>query len=427
MKILIIGSGGREHALAWKAAQSSQTEVVFVAPGNSGTATESKLHNVNIAPDDIIGLRDFAKKEAINLTIIGPETPLVNGIVDKFKQVGLACFGPSKSAAMVEGSKSFSKDFMQRHHIPTAEYNVFTDSNAAKDYVKNTGTPIVIKADGLAAGKGVIIANTLEEAHIAIEAMLLHNKFGNAGKHIIIEEFITGEEASFIVMSDGKNILPLASSQDHKARDDGNQGPNTGGMGAYSPAPVVTADIHQRIMSEVIQPTIKGMAAEGSPYIGFLYAGLIITADGTPKVLEFNCRLGDPETQAVMMRLQSDLPELCNAALADQLDRVTAEWDPCAAIGIVLAARGYPDPPQKGDIISGLDHQYPDAVKIFHAGTRQQGNHIVTAGGRVLCVTALGTDIVQARQSAYDNVSRINWEGMFYRKDIAYRAINKTS
>ena len=425
MKVLIVGGGGREHALAWKAAQSEKVDMVFVAPGNPGTAGEDKVSNVDIGAEDISALKTFAEKEKIDLTIIGPENPLVEGIVDEFQQAGLSCFGPSKDAAILEGSKSFSKDFLHRHNIPTAEYQVFTEVDAAKEYVKVKGAPIVVKADGLAAGKGVIIAMTENEAIVAIEDMLAGNKFGDAGHRVVIEEFMQGEEASFIVMSDGKNILPLACSQDHKARDEGDAGPNTGGMGAYSPAPVVTDEMHDRIMREVIEPTIRGMAEEGRVYVGFLYAGVMITKDGTPRVLEFNCRFGDPETQAIMMRLKSDLVNLCQEALAGKLSEVTADWDERAALGVVLASAGYPASASKGDLISGLDNDFPAGTKVFHAGTAQQDNAVVTAGGRVLCVTALGETVLQAQQSAYQAVAKINWDGMFYRKDIGHRAIKR--
>ena len=425
MKVLIVGGGGREHALAWKAAQSEQVEQVYVAPGNAGTSREHKLSNISIGVEDIQGLKDFAVSEKIDLTIVGPENPLVDGIVDEFKQAGLPCFGPSKAAAILEGSKSFGKDFLQRHNIPTAEYQVFTDVDAAKVYAKEKGAPIVIKADGLVAGKGVVIALSEDEAIVAIEEILAGNKFGEAGQRLVIEEFLQGEEASFIVMSDGENILPLASSQDHKARDEGDQGPNTGGMGAYSPAPVVTYEIHDRIMHEVIEPTIRGMADEGREYVGFLYAGVMITADGTPKVLEFNCRFGDPETQPIMMRLKSDLVDLCKAALDGQLNKVSAKWDERAALGVVLASGGYPASVRKGDVITGLDHEFPVGTKIFHAGTLQQDNDVLIAGGRVLCVTSLGKTVSQAQQSAYEAVAKISWNGMFYRKDIGYRAIDR--
>ena len=423
MKVLIVGSGGREHALAWKAAQSEQVELVYVAPGNAGTSREDKLSNISIGAEDIQGLKDFAESEKIDLTIIGPENPLVDGIVDEFKQAGLSCFGPSKAAAILEGSKSFSKDFLQRHNIPTAEYQVFTDVDAAKVYAKEKGSPIVIKADGLAAGKGVVIALSEDEAIVAIEDMLAGDKFGEAGHRVVIEEFLQGEEASFIVMSDGENILPLASSQDHKARDEGDQGPNTGGMGAYSPAPVVTHEIHDRIMHEVIEPTIRGMADEGREYVGFLYAGVMITADDTLKVLEFNCRFGDPETQPILMRLKSDLVDLCKAALDGKLNKMSAEWDERAALGVVLASGGYPASARKGDVITGLDHEFPVGTKVFHAGTKYDGEHVVTNGGRVICVTSLGESVQAAQGNAYRAVDNITWEGMFFRKDIGYRAI----
>ncbi len=426
MKVLIVGGGGREHALAWKAAQSEKVDMVYVAPGNPGTSSEDKVSNVNIVAEDISALKTFAEKEEIDLTIVGPENPLVDGIVDEFRQAGLPCFGPSKDAAILEGSKSFSKDFLQRHNIPTAEYQVFTEVDAAKEYVKAKGAPIVVKADGLAAGKGVIIAMTENEAIVAIEDMLAGNKFGEAGHRVVIEEFMQGEEASFIVISDGENILPLASSQDHKARDEGDTGPNTGGMGAYSPAPVVTDEMHDRIMQEVIEPTIRGMAEEGREYVGFLYAGIMITAEGTPKVLEFNCRFGDPETQPILMRLESDLVELCQAALAGKLNEVTADWDDRAALGVVLVSAGYPASASKGDQISGLDNDFPAGTKVFHAGTARQDNDVVTAGGRVLCVTALGETVLQAQESAYQAVAKINWDGMFYRKDIGHRAIKRS-
>jgi len=425
MRVLIVGGGGREHALAWKTAQSEKVDVVFVAPGNPGTASEDKVSNVDIGAEDISALKTFAEKEAIDLTIIGPENPLVDGIVDEFQQAGLPCFGPSKDAAILEGSKSFSKEFLQRHNIPTAKYQVFTEVDAANEYVKAKGAPIVVKADGLAAGKGVIIAMTENEAVVAIEDMLAGNKFGDAGHRVVIEEFMQGEEASFIVMSDGKNILPLASSQDHKARDEGDAGPNTGGMGAYSPAPVITDEMHDRIMQEVIEPTIRGMAKEGREYVGFLYAGVMITADGVPRVLEFNCRFGDPETQPIMMRLKSDLLELCQAALAGKLNEVTADWDERAALGVVLASAGYPASASKGNVISGLDNDFQAGTKVFHAGTAPQDNAVVTAGGRVLCVTALGETVLQAQESAYQAVAKINWDGMFYRKDIGHRAIKR--
>ena len=423
MKVLIVGGGGREHALAWKAAQSSQVEIVYVAPGNAGTGKEDKLKNIAFDPEDSQGLIDFALAENIDLTIIGPENPLVAGIVDDFSAAGLRCFGPSKAASILEGSKSFTKEFLKRHHIPTGDYRDFTDQNNAIDYVRERGTPIVIKADGLAAGKGVVIARTEEEAIETIKEMLSGNKFGEAGQRVVIEEFLSGEEVSFIVMVDGVNILPLASSQDHKARDEGDKGPNTGGMGAYSPAPIVTDEIHELIMNKVIVPTVKGMAEENRHYIGFLYAGLMISSDKKLNVLEFNCRFGDPETQPIMMRLKSDLVALCNASLDGRLNEVKAEWDQRAALGVVLAAKGYPASANRGDEINGLDSLFNEDVKIFHAGTREENGKAVTAGGRVLCITGLGDNVTQAQQTVYAAISKINWSGMFYRKDIGYRAV----
>lgn len=424
MKVLIIGNGGREHALAWKVAQSAKVSQVFVAPGNAGSATEAGVQNVDIQATDVPGLVKFAQDNQIALTIVGPEAPLVIGVVDAFQTAGLKCFGPSKGAAQLEGSKAFSKNFLARHNIPTAEYQVFTEVEPALAYIAAKGTPIVIKADGLAAGKGVILAQTNAEAEDAVRDMLAGNKFGNAGSRVVIEEFLYGEEASFIVMADGKNVLAMATSQDHKARDNGDQGPNTGGMGAYSPAPVVTRDIHNRIMNEVIYPTINGMAADGLPYTGFLYAGVMVQADGTPKVLEFNCRFGDPETQPIMMRLQSDLSELCLAALDKKLDQVKAQWDTRAALGVVLAAGGYPDDYAKGDVISGLDQVNAPDLKVFHAGTALNANNqVVTNGGRVLCVTALGENVSAAQKRAYEGVAKISWNGCFSRSDIGYRAV----
>jgi len=425
MKILVIGSGGREHALAWKAAQSPEVEKVFVAPGNAGTAREAKLENVAIGVEDIAALVAFARDNAIDLTIVGPEAPLVIGVVDAFEAAGLRCFGPSKGAAQLEGSKAFTKDFLARHNIPTAAYANFTDVDEALAYLKEQGAPIVIKADGLAAGKGVIVAMTQDEAEEAVKDMLAGNAFGEAGHRVVIEEFLEGEEASFIVMVDGEHILPMATSQDHKRVGEGDTGPNTGGMGAYSPAPVVTPEIHERIMKEVIVPTVKGMAAEGNPYTGFLYAGLMITADGAPKVIEYNCRFGDPETQPIMMRLKSDLVALCNAALDRKLDQASAEWDERAAMGVVLAAGGYPGDYGKGDIISGLDGADSADAKIFHAGTTEKDGNVVTAGGRVLCATALGTTVGEAQQKAYALAAKISWNGMFMRRDIGYRAIDR--
>ncbi len=423
MNILIVGGGGREHALAWKAAQSSRADTVYVAPGNAGTALEPGIENVDIDACDIDGLLAFAQRNNIGLTIVGPELPLVAGIVDRFTATGLRCFGPSAGAAQLEGSKTFAKDFLQRHNIPTAAYAVFTDTDAATAYIREQGAPIVIKADGLAAGKGVILAQTEAEAITAVTEMLSGNTFGEAGSRVVVEEYLQGEEASFIVMVDGSHCLPLATSQDHKARDNGDTGPNTGGMGAYSPAPVVTPEIHERVMNEVILPTVNGMQAEGNAFTGFLYAGLMVAADGTPGVLEFNVRFGDPETQPVLLRLRSDLVDLCEAALDGQLDTVTAEWDTRPALGVVLAAGGYPDGYRTGDVISGLDEAEGADCKVFHAGTKQQDGVTVTSGGRVLCVCALGDSIAAAQQRSYACVQSIHWPDMYYRTDIGYRAI----
>ena len=423
MKVLIVGGGGREHALAWKAAQSELVETVYVAPGNPGTELEPGVENVSIPAEDSNALVKFAAGNQIGLTIIGPEAPLVSGIVDAFSQAGLACFGPSARAAVLEGSKAFTKDFLKRHGIPTAAYEVFTDADAALSYIADKATPIVIKADGLAAGKGVVIARTRQEAAAAVTDMLSANKFGDAGHRVVIEEFLSGEEASFIVISDGVHVLPMASSQDHKARDDGDQGPNTGGMGAYSPAPVITPAVHDRIMEEVIEPTIAGMRAEDRTYVGFLYAGVMVSPQGKVKVLEFNCRFGDPETQPVMMRLNSDLVMLCQKALAGQLRGVEVKWDARAALGVVLAAAGYPASASKGNKISGLAQNFGEEVKVFHAGTSRQNGDIITAGGRVLCVTALGEDVTRAQKNTYRAIKKIYWEGMFYRHDIGYRAV----
>ena len=422
MNVLIIGSGGREHALAWKVAQNPKVETIFVAPGNAGTALEAKVKNVNIGVEDIDALATFAK-ENVELTIVGPEAPLVIGVVDAFQEQGLAIFGPTQGAAQLEGSKAFTKDFLARHNIPTGSYANFTEIEPALAYVRQQGAPIVVKADGLAAGKGVIVAMTLEEAEDAIKDMLAGNAFGAAGSRVVIEEFLNGEEASFIVMVDGKNVLPMATSQDHKRVGDKDTGPNTGGMGAYSPAPVVTQEIHNRIMNEVIYPTVKGMAAEGNPYTGFLYAGLMIDADGTPKVIEYNCRFGDPETQPIMMRMQSDMVELCQLALEGKLDQAESKWDPRASIGIVLAAGGYPADYAKGDVISGLPTQEVEGQKVFHAGTTEKEGNVVTNGGRVLCATALGNSVLEAQQQAYSLAKQISWNGMFHRNDIGYRAI----
>jgi len=427
MNVLIIGSGGREHALAWKAAQSEQVENVFVAPGNAGTALENKCSNIGIDVLDFPALASFAENNQVGLTIVGPEAPLVDGIVDYFNERDLRCFGPSKGAAQLEGSKAFTKDFLARHNIPTAEYQTFTEVDSALAYLQEKGAPIVVKADGLAAGKGVIVAMTQQEAQDAVRDMLAGNAFGEAGHRVVIEEFLEGEEASFIVLVDGKNSLPMATSQDHKRVGDGDTGPNTGGMGAYSPAPVVTAEVHDRIMKEVIEPTVAGMAAEGNEYTGFLYAGLMITNDGIPKVIEYNCRFGDPETQPIMMRLQSDLVELCNQALDKSLANAGTQWDDRAAVGVVLAAGGYPGSYDKGLPISGLPEQDASDAKAFHAGTELDNGQVVTSGGRVLCATALGNNVTEAQQQAYVLAEQIQWQDSFYRKDIAYRAIARES
>lgn len=423
MKILIIGGGGREHALAWKAAQSPLAEKVYVAPGNAGTALEPSLENVPIAADDVANLLAFAQQANIDLTIVGPETPLVLGVVDAFTAAGLRCYGPVQKAAQLEGSKAFSKDFMARHRIPTAAYQSFTDVDAATAYIQTQGAPIVVKADGLAAGKGVVVAATEEEAIDAVRDMLAGNAFGIAGHRVVIEEFLRGEEASFIVMTDGAHALAMASSQDHKARDEGDTGPNTGGMGAYSPAPVVTPSVHARAMEEVILPTLRGMAADGIPYSGFLYAGLMVAPDESIKVLEFNCRFGDPETQPIMMRLKSDLPALCLMALEGRLNEASIEWDPRPALGVVMAAGGYPFDYRKDDVISGLPESESPDVKVFHAGTAVAENGIVTSGGRVLCVSALGATVREAQENAYAQVTQIHWKDGFYRKDIGHKAI----
>lgn len=423
MKVLIIGGGGREHALAWKVAQSPLVAQVFVAPGNAGTAREAGLANVDIAVDDLDGLVAFARDEGIDLTIVGPEAPLVVGVVDRFREAGMAIFGPTAGAAQLEGSKSFTKDFLARHAIPTADYRTFTEVAPALAYLAEQGAPIVIKADGLAAGKGVIVAMTLDEAEAAVRDMLEANAFGDAGARVVIEEFLDGEEASFIVMVDGETVLPMATSQDHKRVGEGDTGPNTGGMGAYSPAPVVTDEVHRRIMERVILPTVKGMAAEGHPYTGFLYAGLMIDAEGNPKVIEYNCRFGDPETQPIMLRLVSDLAELCLAGATGALAGKACDWDPRAAVGVVLAAGGYPGSYRKGDVIEGIEAAEATGCKVFHAGTAEQDGQLVTAGGRVLCVTALGEGVSAAAGQAYRGVDAIRWEGVLCRRDIAYRAI----
>lgn len=422
MKLLVIGSGGREHALAWQCAQFETTQAVYVAPGNAGTALEEKIENIDIDAQDVNGLINFAKKHNIDLTIVGPEAPLVIGVVDAFKSEGLAIFGPTKAASQLEGSKAFCKDFLDRHQIPTAFYDVFTEVEPAVQYVKDKGTPIVIKADGLAAGKGVIIANTEKEAEDAINDMLEGNRFGDAGSRVVIEEFLAGEEASFIVMVDGKNILPMATSQDHKARDNGDKGPNTGGMGAYSPAPIVSDAIYQDVMDTVIKPTVEGMAKEGNPYTGFLYAGLMIDKNGKSKVLEYNCRFGDPETQPIMMRLKSNLAELCLLATDGKLDQASAEWDTRACLGVVLAANGYPNAYPSGEVI--VLPKDSDSAKVFHAGTKMDKDNIVSSGGRVLCATALGNDIAQAQKNAYQLVDSIDWPNAYFRTDIGFKALN---
>lgn len=425
MKLLVIGSGGREHALAWRLAKTSGLQKIYVAPGNAGTELEHEIENVNITDPD--ALADFAEREKIHLTVVGPEAPLAAGVVNIFRARGLKVFGPTKEAAQLESSKDFAKQFMARHKIPTAAFETFTDATLAHAYVDKKGAPIVIKADGLAAGKGVVVAMTLDEAHRAIDDMLAGNKLGSAGARVVIEEFLDGEEASFIVMVDGKNVLALASSQDHKRIFDGDTGPNTGGMGAYSPAPVVTPEIHARAMREIILPTVRGMAADGTPYTGFLYAGLMIGKDGSVKTVEFNCRMGDPETQPIMMRLKSDFLDLLEHAVAGTLDQVDAEWDRRVALGVVLAAANYPETPKKGDVISGLPKTENEDVHVFHAGTAMQGEQVVTAGGRVLCVTALGDSVKLAQKHAYDAIAAIHFDGMQYRRDIGHRAVARKS
>jgi len=427
MKVLIIGSGGREHALAWKCAQSPLADEVLVAPGNAGTAREPGVRNVGIAAGDIEGLVGLARDEQVGLTIVGPEAPLVAGIVDRFNELHLPCFGPTAAAAQLEGSKAYTKDFLARHGIPTAEYRNFSALDPALEYIRARGAPIVIKADGLAAGKGVIVAHTLEAAEKAATDMLEGGTFGDAGARIVVEEFLEGEEASFIVITDGQAILPLATSQDHKARDEGDVGPNTGGMGAYSPAPVVTPEIERRILDEVIRPTLAGMKADGNNYLGFLYAGLMITADGTPKVIEFNCRMGDPETQPIMARLRSDLVAICRATLDGSLETIRAEWDPRAALGVVMAAGGYPGGYDKGRVIAGLDAADSSRQKVFHAGTSTAGDNVTTSGGRVLCVVGLGSTVSEAAAAAYDSVDKIHWQDAYFRRDIGHRAISRES
>ncbi|MDT8428403.1 MAG: phosphoribosylamine--glycine ligase [Pseudomonadales bacterium] len=431
MKVLILGNGGREHALAWKLAQSPRVELVYVAPGNAGTALEPGVLNVDIGTMDFPALTAFVRNQQIGLTVVGPEAPLVAGVVDYFRDQGLRCFGPDQAAARLEGSKAFSKDFLLRHGIPTAAYQHFTDAAAAIDYVRLKGTPIVIKADGLAAGKGVIIAQDQQQAETAIRDMLSGNRFGSAGSRVVIEEFLRGEEASFIVMVDGEHVLPMATSQDHKARDNGDQGPNTGGMGAYSPAPVVTPEIHERIMAQVIMPTVQGMRQDGNAYTGFLYAGLMISPAGDINVIEYNCRFGDPETQPIMLRLKTDLLTLCEAALEQTLDQQSIEWDNRPAVGVVMASGGYPEAYSKGHLISGLDEAAQEAsqqgltAKVFHAGTRLDNGQVYSNGGRVLCVTALGNSVTQAQAAAYRMVGCIHWDQAFCRTDIAYRAITR--
>ena len=426
MKVLIIGSGGREHALAWKVAQSPLASQVYVAPGNAGTDLEPHIENIAIGAEDIDGLLEYAKSNQVDLTIVGPEAPLVTGLVDRFKQENLLCFGPVAEAAQLEGSKAFTKDFLARHSIPTAAYQNFEDIVEAKAYIEKIGTPCVIKADGLAAGKGVIIADNQEQAFTTVEDMLEGGRFGQAGHRVVIEEFLQGEEASFICIVDGETVLPLASSQDHKARDNGDFGPNTGGMGAYSPAPVVDDEMHERIMQQVMLPTVRGLQQDGIHYTGFLYAGVMINDQGIPKVLEFNCRFGDPETQPIMMRLKSDLVELCLAAVNGALAAKSIAWDDRAALGVVMAAGGYPDSYNKGNTISGLDIDNPN-VKVFHAGTAKNNGDVVTSGGRVLCVTALAENVTTAQQEAYQAVEKIHWDKVFYRTDIGYRAVKRES
>jgi phosphoribosylamine---glycine ligase len=422
MKLLVVGSGGREHALAWKLAQSPRVQLVYVAPGNGGTAQDERLANVDIT--DINALADFAEREQIALTVVGPEAPLAAGIVNVFRSRGLKVFGPTKEAAQLESSKDFAKAFMKRHQIPTAAYETFSDATAAHAYVEKNGAPIVIKADGLAAGKGVVVAMTLEEAHQAIDSMLADNKLGDAGARVVIEEFLAGEEASFIVMVDGKHVLALASSQDHKRLQDGDQGPNTGGMGAYSPAPIVTPQLHARVMREIILPTVAGMEKEGIRYTGFLYAGLMIDAQGNPKTLEFNCRMGDPETQPIMARLKGDFSKVVEHAIAGTLNQVELEWDRRTALGVVLAAYNYPDTPRKGDRISDIPAETADSV-TFHAGTQIVDGKLVTSGGRVLCVVGLADSVRSAQSVAYETVNRISFDGMQYRHDIGYRAVGR--
>ena len=424
MRVLVIGNGGREHALAWKLSASRQVEQVFVAPGNAGTSLEPGVENLPILPDDIDALINAVQTHGIDLTVVGPEAPLVDGIVDRFQDAGLACFGPCAGPAQLEGSKSFTKAFLDRHAIPTASWQVFTDPDAARKHIEDHNTPLVLKADGLAAGKGVIIAKNREEALAAVDEILVDQRFGRAGRRLVIEEFLEGEEISFICVAAGTEILPLASSQDHKAREAGDRGPNTGGMGAYSPAPRVDAELHQRIIDEVIRPTVQGLVKEGMPYLGFLYAGLMIDHDGNPRVLEYNCRFGDPETQPILMRMRSDLAQLCQAALNGRLEQFKIEWDARFALGVVMVADGYPGDYGRGDQISGLDQVRSDNIKVFHAGTRREAGQVVTDGGRVLCVTALGDTVDAAQRRAYSAVSGIDWDGADWRPDIGWRALN---
>ena len=425
MKILVIGSGGREHALVWKFAQSPRVTEILAAPGNAGTAMEPRTRNVAVAADDLDGLLNLAQSENVDLTVVGPEQPLVAGVVDRFEAAGARCFGPRAAAARLEGSKAFTKDFLARHGIPTGAYETFDEPDAALAYIRSRPLPIVIKADGLAAGKGVIIAKTLDEAERTVRGMLEHGTFGDAGATVVVEEFLRGEEASFIAVVDDTRIVPLASSQDHKARDEGDRGPNTGGMGAYSPAPVLTPELHRRVMDEIMIPTVAGMSAEGMAYRGFLYAGLMIDPDSGPRVLEFNCRFGDPETQPVLARMRSDLTELCLGAFDGSLDSINVEWDPRAALGVVMASGGYPGAYGTGNAITGLDTNFGDDTIVFHAGTREDDGAIVTSGGRVLCVVGLGASVGSAAELAYASAARVNWEGVYYRRDIGYRAIRR--
>jgi phosphoribosylamine--glycine ligase len=424
MKILVVGSGGREHALAWKLAQSERIQMVYVAPGNGGTALDPRLENVDIT--DPVQLAQFAVKEHVALTVVGPEIPLAAGIVNIFREQGLKIFGPTREAAQLESSKDFAKAFMKRHRIPTADYQTFSDAGAAHKYIDHKGAPIVIKADGLAAGKGVVVAMTLDEAHAAVDMMLSDNRLGDAGARVVIEEFLSGEEASFIVMVDGRNVLPLATSQDHKRLKDNDEGPNTGGMGAYSPAPIVTPAIHARVMREIINPTVLGMSKDGIPFTGFLYAGLMIDAKGNPKTLEFNCRMGDPETQPIMARLKTDLVTVMEHAVNGTIDTVALEWDRRTALGVVMAAAGYPESPRKGDVISGIPEETPDCV-TFHAGTAANGSQLVTTGGRVLCVVGLGDNVKIAQKHAYETIDRIHFDGAQFRRDIGWRAVKRHS